>query len=276
MDDTNARAGLEHSATFSMITAMSQSVSNKHADLPFMTDVPSTILDGSLSRVSFYTDDMMARFRTAIPQYHTTDSGEIILYIEGHEIMASYQRPYMQALADIVTRKGGDILNIGYGLGLLDAAIEQYRSSRAIGAHFVIEINEHIAACARSVPHLTVLNADWNTGLDQLGGHCFDGVVYDGFPLSFDTVHRDGVIFIDALVRRGLLASDGILTFFVDAVDTLGEEFRAFLNCRGLQCTDITRVPVEVPCRTRQTWQQDYFLAPIVRRIARDEFALEK
>ena len=236
-----------------------------HRDALYMTDYPEVLEETMQSRRELYVPDFRRKFIAAEPKIEKTKEGETVMRVLGHEVMSTYQVPYMHTLAEIVTRNGGNILNVGYGLGLLDEEIEKYRKPRKLGTHTVVEINSHIAAEARKKKELIVIERDWHDALNDFRGVQFDGIVYDGYPLSLEEVHRDGVMFIERIVERNLLKPDGILTFFVDAADHLGDRFLGLLRKLGFNRIEVKKIPIDVPDRERQVWRHDHFLAPMVQ-----------
>ncbi len=231
----------------------------------YMTDDVASLSTSLDSRKILYTEDLRDAWRQALPSLETTEDGERIMHILGHEAMSSYAAPYMKRLGDIVTRNGGHILNIGYGLGILDTVIESYRASRNIQDHIIIEINTHLAKEAQAIPHATVLEGSWEEALHTLPQEHFSGIVYDGYPLDLTELHRDGILFIETVAKLKLLKSTGTLTFFVDAPDTLGTQFRGFLKNLGFDYLALETLPITPPKRHRKNWQFDHFLAPIVK-----------
>lgn len=218
------------------------------------------------SRRNLYPPDLKDKWKTATPNIiKSADKKETILEIMGHEVMSSYQLPYMKKLADIVTQNGGDILNVGYGLGILDDEIEKLRKKHKLNEHYVIEFNEGIAKQARKNKNLIVIEDDWHEAIMKFRGKQFDGIVYDGYPLDISEAHRDGIIFIEKVVERNLLKEDGILTFYIDARDKLGEQFKSYLKSLGFNHLKIVKVPIKAPERKRQIWRADHFLAPILK-----------
>ncbi|MDA0655819.1 MAG: hypothetical protein O2912_05355, partial [Proteobacteria bacterium] len=73
------------------------------------------------------------------PDYHPEDISEKsylesdltisdteILLPDGFEVMMEWERPIMERSAEIITVNGGDVLNVGFGLGIIDTAIQQF------------------------------------------------------------------------------------------------------------------------------------------------------
>jgi len=216
-------------------------------------------------RKHLYTNDLKKKWKSSKPEILKTNEGETIMNILGHEVMSTYQLPYMQKLADVVTQNGGDILNVGYGLGIIDGEIEKYRESRSINNHYVIENNKYIAAEAKKLKNLIVIENDWHEVIDSFRGEQFDGIIYDAYPLSIEELHRDGVIFIEKVVSRNLLKKNGVLTFYVDASHDLGVEFKTYLCNLGFNYIKIEKIKVIPPNRERQIYFEDHFLAPILK-----------
>lgn len=231
----------------------------------YMVDDTSSLQETFESRKSLYPTNLKQKWKIAKPLMVRTEEGETLLKILDHEVMSTYQLPYMKKLAEIATRKGGNILSVGYGLGLLDTEIENLRKNRKIESHTVIELNHHIAEQARKKENIQVLEGDWYNIIEDFRGTQFDGIVYDGYPLTLQEVHRDGIIFIERIVSRNLLKEKGILTFYVDAPNQFGKQFTAYLKNLGFQVIDFEKIPIKAPKRNRQIWKYDHFLAPVLQ-----------
>ena len=230
----------------------------------YMTDDVDGLGDGIVNREDLFADGLEESWQGIEPIIENTRD-EIILRIAGHEVMSTYQLPYMRRLAEIVTRKGGNILNVGYGLGLIDEEIEKYRKERGVGEHFIVELNEHVAETARQKnPHYTVRNCDWVDVIDEFYEGQFSGIVYDGYPLNCDQQYRDGIPFIEMAMRKKLLKKGGMFTFYADAAEGVSDDFRAYLEDLGLSILDIEKVTIKPPKRKRQHRNHDHFIAPVL------------
>ncbi len=231
----------------------------------YMTDNTSELKKTIMNRESLYPKNLRQAWRDAKPIITKTAEGETVMRILDHEVMSNYQIPYMKKLADIVTQNGGDVLNIGYGLGLIDNEIESYRKTRKIGRHVVIENNKYIAASARKNKNLEVIEDEWQNAINRFRGDQFDGIIYDGYPLSLAEIHRDGIVFIEKIVERNLLRKNGTLTFYVDAAEKFGDDFSGYLNKLGFAFVKVEKVGITPPNRERQIWVRDHFLAPTIK-----------
>src|SRR5262249_11218396 len=74
------------------------------------------------------------RIETAIDEATPTVGGGT-LRVSGQEVMQTWEAPLMQALARGVTRPGGSVLEIGFGLGLSAGFVQELGPSR----HTVVE-----------------------------------------------------------------------------------------------------------------------------------------
>lgn len=51
--------------------------------------------------------------------------GGNLLDAQGEAVMMTWEKPLMLAHANLICQNGGDILNVGFGLGLVDEAIQE-------------------------------------------------------------------------------------------------------------------------------------------------------
>jgi guanidinoacetate N-methyltransferase len=152
------------------------------------------------------------------------------LEIFGFQVMQSWEKPLMDAMADAVTYKDANILEVGYGLGICSRRIQE--SSPRV--HVIIEANEEVAATARhdfegliALGKVHVINAFWQDLVDgeewfrNLGLESFDGIVFDTFPLSSEELRRNHFAFLPTAFK--LLRSRGRVTYFSDETESLSE-----------------------------------------------------
>ena len=123
----------------------------------------------------------------------------------GQNIMMEWEGDIMDEAASIICEKGGDILNIGYGMGFIDNAIQSNPNSThwIIGAHPDVQ-NKMKEEGWLEKPNVKCIFQPWQEVIDTLPK--FDGVYYDTWeepkPLEFFTkVHN--------IVKPG-----GIFSFF--------------------------------------------------------------
>ena len=79
-----------------------------------------------------------------VPTYLHDSRRRQILKICDLEVMSDFEDPYMKELAKNCHHARRKILNIGFGLGIVDSYIEERRTTRKITEHHIIELNEKV------------------------------------------------------------------------------------------------------------------------------------
>lgn len=129
-------------------------------------------------------------------------------------IMHEWERPIMELDAKLVTQNGGSILNVGYGMGIIDNYIRSHNPKK----HTVIEVHPQIAEIARSNGY-NVIEGDWMDIIDDFIKNeiKFDGVYFDTY--SFD--RPDWFLFSKRVSE--ILNSEGVYSYFnADAARSQG------------------------------------------------------
>ena len=100
------------------------------------------------------------------------------------EVMMDWEDAIMKKSADYVCKNGGDILEIGFGMGIA----ANYIQANSINSHTIVEnhpqIIEKAKAWASDKPNVTIIENDWNTVKDKRRKIClatYDGIFYDTF-----------------------------------------------------------------------------------------------
>jgi protein arginine N-methyltransferase 2 len=124
----------------------------------------------------------------------------------GHAVMMEWEREWMKKSAEIVCKNGGDILNIGHGLGLVDSYIQEHKPK----SHTIIEIHPQVHKYMKEngwYDRAKVIESDWRKVIDTLP--TFDGIYFDTWNgLSGDLEY--GIIEkLDCLLNKG-----GIFSFW--------------------------------------------------------------
>ena len=105
--------------------------------------------------------------------YFTTSNGE------DREVMMDWEDELMSASAAYVTENGGDILEIGFGMGISAGYIQ----SHSISSHTIIENHPQIIPRAQEwaadKPNVTIITGSWYDNLSNLG--TYDGVFHDTY-----------------------------------------------------------------------------------------------
>ena len=94
-------------------------------------------------------------------------------------VMMDWEDSLMSASAAYVTQNGGDILEIGFGMGISAG----YMHSHSINSHTIVENHPEIIPkaieWANNKSNVTIVSQSWYDVKDSLG--TFDGIFYDTF-----------------------------------------------------------------------------------------------
>ena len=95
------------------------------------------------------------------------------------EVMMDWEHDLMSGSAAYITENGGDILEIGFGMGISAGYIQ----SHSISSHTIVENHPDIIPkaleWAAEKPNVTIITGSWYDNLDNLS--TYDGVFYDTF-----------------------------------------------------------------------------------------------
>ncbi len=188
------------------------------------------------------------------------------LLIGGRQIMQAWERPLMEVLAREVTASHGDILEVGFGMGMAAGAIVQ----RGCRTYTVIEAHPEIAANARlwgqqqSIP-VTILEGFWQDVAPNLPAE-FDGILFDTFPICQEDAHINPAAMIPAMQR--VLRPGGILTYYSGVAygfpnDQLRLLLGHFDEVKLIKVADLKPYPPPA-C---DYWNQPCMIIPVARKF---------
>jgi hypothetical protein len=142
-----------------------------------------------------------------------TDSN---LYNEhGGAVMMEWERGWMERSAEIVCKNGGDILNIGHGLGLVDSYINQFlmNYNSTSTSHTIIENHPDVHIYMKKhgwYDKANVIESDWRTTLTHLP--IFDGIYYDTWSGEVNDFYNGLLNHLPYILKK-----NGIFLFWYDA-----------------------------------------------------------
>ena len=123
---------------------------------------------------------------------------------EEKEVMMDWEDKLMSASAAYVCSNGGDILEVGFGMGIS----ARYIQSHNINSHTIIENHPQILPKAKQwvkdKPNVTIVEGDWYKIKDTLS-------MYDG--LFFDTYRDDNLEHFSSSLFP-LVKKDGLITWW--------------------------------------------------------------
>ena len=96
----------------------------------------------------------------------------------GLEVMMNWEAPIMEKSAEFICHNSGDILEIGFGMGIC----ADYIQAQGVNSHTIIEIHpqilERLNAWAVGKSNVTVIEGDWaNLSLTDT----YDGIFFDTY-----------------------------------------------------------------------------------------------
>jgi guanidinoacetate N-methyltransferase len=179
------------------------------------------------------------------------------LSINGFQVMQRWEEPCMMEMARNVAQSGGDVLEVGFGMGISAFFINKH-SPRS---HTIIEANHEVAEQAREFarqnPNVKVIEGFWQDVIEQIANESYDGVLFDTYPI--DGVHEDEDAFY-AHAKR-ILRPQGVLTFYVSCESEVHEDDE-YLSSLGFK-TATCKVAVTPPGKSCEYWDKSkHMLVP--------------
>ena len=117
--------------------------------------------------------------------------------------MMDWETPIMKEHAKIVTKNGGDILEIGFGMGICSNFIQQAN----IKTHTIIEINDEIfnrlLDWAKDKPNVIPIKGDW---FNSIPNKKYDGIMHDTW--------EDKNYYNFTSIAKNYLKPKGIITYY--------------------------------------------------------------
>ncbi|KAK9809247.1 hypothetical protein WJX72_012048 [[Myrmecia] bisecta] len=132
---------------------------------------------------------------------------ERLMDAESKGVMMTWEGPLMEAHAQAICSTGGDVLNVGFGLGMVDEALQKRkpRSHTIIEAH--PDVHAHMLQQGwADKPGVRIVFGRWQDVLLQLGQ--FDGIFFDTYGEYYEDL-RAFHEHVPKLVRPG-----GVYSYF--------------------------------------------------------------
>lgn len=187
------------------------------------------------------------------------------LIIHGHPVMERWEDNYMCELASIAASQGGDVLEVGFGLGISAHYIQTHA---AINTHIVIEANadvyDELLRFAQGSTHpVKPMLGFWQEVSSLIPDGSITGILFDTYPLTTEEIHQNHFTFFAEAYR--LLRPGGVLTYYSDEIDSFGEVHLEKLHEAGF--TDIEkRLCFVAPPLDCKYWKSNTILAPIITK----------
>jgi predicted O-methyltransferase YrrM len=148
------------------------------------------------------------------------------LEIEGQQVMQDWERPLMRAMAEVVSASHGDVLEVGFGMGISATYLQEL----GVRSHTVVECNEGVLREAERwrsrYPDrdIRLIRGRWEEVAPLLG-------TYDG--VFFDTYHNDekeyaehvlgGVTYAEHFfpTAAACLRHEGVFSYYSNEIDSM-------------------------------------------------------
>lgn len=135
---------------------------------------------------------------TLIFEPHQISFSSSIAMFELEQVMMDWEAPLMQAHAQVVCHNQGDILEIGFGMGISSTYIQQLNPA----SHTIIEIHPEIFTRAQEwaadKPNVNLIFSDWYDCVDTLA--TYDGIFFDTYG---DTHYQEFIQYVPQLIKPG-------------------------------------------------------------------------
>ena len=158
-----------------------------------------------------------------------------IITDQGEFVMMDWEDTLMAASAEYICSNGGDILEIGFGMGISANYIQSY----AINSHTIIENHPDMIikanAWAADKPNVTIIFKPWQEVINELPK--FDGIFYDCW-LDDQQPFDENV--------KNILNPEGIYSFFNNPIN--GEVNNIAIKSYNILCEfcDITSTSINI------------------------------
>lgn len=167
---------------------------------------------------------------------------------KGEAVMMEWERDWMKKSADIVCSNGGDILNIGHGLGIVDSYIQEHNPT----SHWIIEPHQDVINHMKETnwfSKATVIKSRWQNVINDLP--TFDGIYFDTWSDNFDDFKNGLISRLPYLLNKG-----GIFSYWVN---TNTKDLTIIELCKKLGL-DIRyeRFDVEIPEKQYKNSKRSY------------------
>lgn len=153
---------------------LGRAINELAADLEHLEDIQQDFVDGS-DRALIRSD-----WNNSEADYSNPSQ----LLIQGQQVMQDWEHSLMEVLAQNAARAGGDLLEIGFGMGISAGYVQQ----AGVASHTIIEINREVGEqfenWRRQWPERDI-RLELGAWQDVIGGvGQYDAILYDTYPTN--------------------------------------------------------------------------------------------
>jgi hypothetical protein len=196
------------------------------------------------------------------------------LQIEGQQVMQDWESPLMEEMARVVTAGGGDILEVGFGMGISATFIQEHGRRQGLRSHTIIECNDGVIAqferwrARYPDSDVRLIAGKWQEVTGRLG-------TYDG--VFFDTYHNDEKEYVDYILKgvtfaehffptaAACLRPGGIFTYYTNEIDSFSRRHqrRVLAHFRSLTLSVVRQLQPPPDCN--YWWADSMVVAKAVK-----------
>jgi guanidinoacetate N-methyltransferase len=196
------------------------------------------------------------------------DDSELI--IDRQQVMQDWERPYMAAMSDVVTESHGDVLELGFGMGISASFIQD----RGVKSHTVIECNEEVRArfdaWKATYPgrDIRMVFGTWQDVIGDLG--LFDGIFFDTYPLSEDEFQHhvvESCTFAEHFFAAAAahLRPGGVFTYYSNEIDSVSRRHQRALFEHFTQLSFRVCKPLAPPSNCNYWWADSMIVVKAIK-----------
>lgn len=157
---------------------------------------------------------------------------KLISSVVDFPIMGEHETLIMKESANVVCQTGGSILNVGFGLGIIDSFIRDLEPKQ----HSIVEVHPGVIKKAVEMGFdktSTLYLADWRDLIEDWNrsGIMFDGIYFDTINLDWERPEWDDF----ARVVDSILAPGGVFSFFNNTAVRFSKEIWSILQDLGYE-----------------------------------------
>lgn len=191
------------------------------------------------------------------------------LLIKSYQVMQRWEDNYMKSLASVTTSRGGNVLEVGFGLGMSARFIEK---SKKVKSHTVIECHPAVIANAKKIfakeiktGKMKLLEGFWEDITPKIPDESFDGILFDSCPLDSGVeFFQFFPFFVEA---HRLLKKGGVFTYFSDEAREISKKHQHELIKAGFMKKNIDFKICHVhPPKTCEYWKHNTIVTPIITK----------
>ena len=187
------------------------------------------------------------------------------LVIDRQQVMQDWERPLMQAMARIAAESRGDVLEVGFGMGISATYLQEL----GVRSYTVVECNDevisHFERWRERYPDrdLRLIRGRWQDVEDQLGR--YDAVFFDTYPLDeeeFAAAVLRQITFAEDFVEVAArcLRAGGVFTYYTNEIDSFSRRHQRLL-LQHFRSLELRVVDDLAPPRDCNYWWADSMVA---------------